>query len=79
MEAREELIRELFNWTSKYVNANERLKALLPSPADLSKGEKMQRFIPTEESLAEYSSVADDVKAALTKLQEIREKLSQLR
>ena len=79
METREQLLKEHAEWTVKYVKADEHLKSLLPPIADLSKGEKLQPFIPTEESLAEFSSAERDINTALTKLREIMEKLSQLR
>jgi len=79
METKEELLKEHAKWTVKYVKADEHLKSLLPPVADLSKGEKLQPFIPTEESLAEFSRAEEDVKTALNKLREILEKLSELR
>lgn len=79
METREQLLKEHAEWTVKYVEADKRLKALLPPVADLSKGEKLQPFIPTKESLAEFSRAEEDVKTALAKLREILDKLSQLR
>ena len=78
METREQLLKKHAEWTVKYVEADERLKALLPSVANLSKGEKMQGFILTKESLAEFSKAEEDVKTALNKLQKIQEKLAQL-
>lgn len=79
METREELLKEHTEWTVKYVNADKHLKDLLPPVANLSAGEKLQPFIVTEESLAEFESAEKDVETALNKLREIREKLSQLR
>ncbi|MBA7706740.1 hypothetical protein ES703_115597 [subsurface metagenome] len=79
METKEELMREHSRWTVKYVNADKHLKELLPPVANLSELEKMQPFIITEESLAEFERAGRDVETALNKLREIREKLSQLR
>jgi len=79
METREELMKEYTKWTVKYVNADKKLKDLLPVVADVSRGEKLQPFIITEESLAEFERAEKDVETALNKLREIREKLSQLR
>lgn len=79
METREQLLKELAEWTVKYVEADKGLKTLLPTWANLSKGEELQQFIPTKESLAEYSKAVDEVKATLTKQREILDKLSELR
>ena len=79
METKEELLKEHTKWTVKYVNADKHLKDLLPSVANLSAGEKLQPFIITEESLAEFERAEKDVETALSKLREILEKLSKLR
>ena len=79
METKEELMKEYAKWTAKYIKADEYLKSLLPPVVDLSKGEKLQPFILTEESLAEFERAEKDVETALNKLREILEKLSQLR
>ena len=79
METKEELMKEYAKWTAKYIKADEYLKSLLPPVVDLYKGEKLQPFILTEESLAEFERAEKDVETALNKLREILEKLSQLR
>ena len=79
METKEELLKEHAKWIVNYVEADKRLKDLLPPVSNLSRGEKLQYFIVTKESLDEFASAEKDVKNALTKLREIREKLSELR
>jgi len=79
MVTREQLLKEHTEWTVKYVKADEHLKSLLPQVANVSEGEKLKPFIITQEWLAECARAEKDVSIALTKLQEIREKLSQLR
>ena len=78
METKEELMKEHTRWTLEYVNADKRLKELLPRVANLSAVEKLEPFIITGESLAEFERAEKDVETALNKLREIFEKLSQL-
>ena len=78
MKTRDELLREHTKWTINYVKADQYLKSLLPPVADLSKGEKLQAFVLTEESLAEFERAEKEVETALTKLREILDKLWEL-
>lgn len=78
MSRREELYREHSKWTVKYVEADNRLKAMLPKVADVSRGEQLEPWVVTEESLAEFDKVEREVEEALKKLREILDELSEL-
>lgn len=79
METREELLNEHTKWTVKYVDADKHLKELLPPVTNVSGSKETQPYILNEEKLADLDSAEKDVETALNRLQEIREKLSQLR
>jgi len=78
MDRREELLRLYTEWTRKYVEADKRLKGMLPKVANVSMGEKLEPWVVTEESLARFEKVESEVKEALSKLREIRVELSNL-
>ena len=78
MNIREYLYKEHIEWTKKYIDADNRLKALLPKPANISAGEKMEPWVVTEESLAEYDKVQKEVEQAQRKLRVIMDQLSKL-
>lgn len=79
MGKKEKLTKEYTEWTVKYIEADNRLKSLLPNVAELSRGEKLQPFIVTKESVAEFASAKKEVDTALSKLREIWDTLSDLR
>jgi hypothetical protein len=78
MSRREELHRKHTEWTRKYVEADNRLKAMLPKVANVSMGEKLEPWVVTKESLAEFEKVENEVEEALSKLREIMDELSNL-
>ena len=78
MNIRDYLLKQHTEWINKYIDADERLKALLPRVADLSAGEKMEPWVVTEESLAEFDKVYKEVEEAQKKLREILEQLSKI-
>lgn len=75
METKEELLKEFRKWTVEYVEAKRTVDKLLPPLASLSKGERTTRFVPTEESLAQYDEAVKRMNNALCKRREIWEKL----
>jgi len=79
MGKKEKLTKEYTEWTVKYIEADNRLKSLLPNLTELSKGEKLQPFTLTKESVAEFASAKKEVDTALAKLREILDTLSDLR
>lgn len=76
MEPKEELLKEYRRWTIEYVEAKRAVDDLLPPIANLSKGEQMTSFVPTEESLAQYDEAVRRMNNALCKTREVLEKLS---
>jgi len=78
MSYREELFKEYAEWTTKWVEAEERYKALLPQAKDASKGEKLEYWVPTKESLAELEKIEIEIKEAQDRLREVREEIANL-
>lgn len=79
LEEKEELLEEHDNWASKYAEAREKLLVLLPPVADIPKGEELPSWTPTEDLLADLTSVEGEVHTALAKMREIREKSTENR
>jgi hypothetical protein len=79
IKEKEQLIEEHENWLSRYVEAREKLVALLPPVTDASVGEKLPAWTPTEELLTELASVEGEVNTALAKMREIEEKSNENR
>ena len=79
METREQLLAQHTEWTTKYVEAEERLGSLLPPIADSGKDKELTTWVPTKESLVEFEKAERDINRALVKLRQIREKLYKLR
>ena len=75
MDTKEELLRELGEWTKKYVEAHEKQMALLPPVANLTKGEVLILWNPTEETLAEWDKLEKRKQAAQAKRREIIDEL----
>ena len=73
---KEQLVKEHAEWAKRYMEAHERLVALLPPVRDVSRGEKLVPYVLTNESLAEYDRVEKEVNTALAKLHEIRMKIA---
>ena len=78
MGKKEELFKEHAEWTRRYVEADDRFKALLPKVANLSIGEKLEPWIPTPEILAKIDNAEKEVNEAQEKLREIRHEISKL-
>lgn len=77
---REQLERELREWTVKCNKAEERVKALGPPVPDLKEGEDLTGgAVTTEEWVAESASAQKELDTARAKKQEIRDELSQIR
>lgn len=74
-EIKEELLKEYAKWTVEYVEAKRTVDGLLPPVANLSKGEQMTSFVPTEESLAQYDEAVKRMNNGLCKMREVLEKL----
>ena len=79
IKEKEELIEEHDIWVSKYIEAREKLMALLPPITEQSKGDELPARTPTEELLTELASVEGEINTALTKMREIEEKSSENR
>ena len=80
METKEQLKKKHAEWTVKEMDAKKRLDNLLPS-VDLSEGVEPLSFNITD-LLAKYKKILEaeeELKTASTKMQEIMEKLAQLR
>ncbi|UCH51213.1 MAG: hypothetical protein JSV54_00110 [Chloroflexota bacterium] len=79
IEEKEELTEEHSEWMSRYVEARNKLVALLPPVANIPKGEELPAWTPTEELLTELASVEREVNTALVKMREIEEKSNENR
>ena len=79
METKELLLTQYTEWKTKYAEAEERLRSLLPSLEDSGEGKEFTVWLLTKESLAEFEKAERDVNRALAKLRHIREKLYKLR
>ena len=75
MDTKEELLRELGQWTEKYIEAHEKQMALLPPVANLTKGEVLILWNPTEETLAEWDKLEKRKQTAQAKRREIIDEL----
>jgi len=74
IKEKEQIIEEQEHWLSKYVEAREKLVALLPPVANASMGEELPAWTPTEELLTELASVEGEINTALAKMREIEGK-----
>lgn len=77
MDIKEQLHKEHAEWTVKYVEAHERVSAVLAHCWETRVGEKLPVWILTKESLAELDSAIKDEGTALDKLREIAHKLGE--
>ncbi len=80
MGEREELRRQLAEWTVKWVEAENRLKNFLPDVKveEHIKPRELEAWILTEEKWAEFQRIEKEIKEALDKHHEILDKLSRL-
>ena len=76
METREQLLAQHAEWAVKYVEAEERIRSVLPN---LSEGKDLTAWVPTRETLVEFEKAERDVNRALAKMRIIVEKLYKLR
>jgi len=77
METKEELWREYAKWTDEYVKANDARCELLPCIPNLSKGEQMTSFVPTQELIAQIDETHERMTNAWRKQREVLEKLQE--
>lgn len=78
MGRREELLNEYERWTVKYVEADDRFKAMLPKAEKFTRGAELVFQMLTRESLAEINNAEEEMKEAQEKLRELREELGKL-
>ena len=78
METREELHKELAKLMVERQKAWEDMGKLLPTWANLSEGEQLVSYVPTEESLTEYDEAERRCRNAVDRIKGILEKLSKL-
>ena len=75
MRSRDELIQEFEDWTKKYVEADKHLKSLLPHISKLSKGERLQPLIVTDQRLVDAKEAEEAVGTALAMMRDILDQL----
>ena len=75
---REELLKKHAEWTKRYVEADNRYKALLPKVANLTRGEKLEPWIVTPETFANIDDAEKAVVEAQKELRKIRDEISRL-
>ena len=78
MQTEGQLLEERFEWTLKYLNAHERISAILGSKREIREGEQVPAWVPNRETHAEFESAIDDAGTAIDKLREIRHKLLEI-
>ena len=78
MQTEEQLLKDRFEWTLKYLSAHERISAILGGRREIRKGEEVPVWVLNRESHAEFESAIDDAGTVIDKLREIRHKLLEI-
>jgi hypothetical protein len=71
MEIKDELYKQLTEWTVKEVNAQKKLNSLLPS-------EELPRIVITHKYMEQFKEAKNELKLATTTIGEILEKIWRL-
>ena len=71
MDTKEELYKQLTEWTVKEVNAQKKLNSLLP-------GEELPQIVITLEYIEQFKEAENELILATTTLREILEKIGRL-
>ena len=78
MESKKQLLKESAKWTVKEVETHKRLAELLPHISNLSQGEPLIPWMPTQEKLDEITKFEKEEDNARDKRREIMRKLTEL-
>ena len=78
MQTEGQLLEERFEWTLKYLNAHERISAILGGRREIREGNEVPVWVLNRESHAEFESAIEDAGTAIDKLRAIRRKLLEI-